>query len=87
MEREYWEEYTRAYEEMLEKTSHVHSPWFVVPSDHKWFRNLAISQIIVESLERLKLMRPEPTVDINEIRKKYHEDVLKEETPRHKGAA
>jgi PPK2 family polyphosphate:nucleotide phosphotransferase len=86
-ERDYWEEYTRAYEETLEKTSHGHSPWFVIPSNHKWFRNLAISQIIVESLEGLKLMRPEPTVDLKEIRKKYHEDVLKEERPGHKGAA
>ena len=57
-----------------------------IPSNHKWFRNLAISQIIVESLEGLKLKRPEPSVDLKEIRKKYHEDVLRE-GPQHKGAA
>jgi len=77
-EREFWGDYTSAYEEALEKTSHQHAPWFIIPSNHKWFRNLAISQIIVDSLESLKLQRPQPSVDLNEIREKYHKDVQKE---------
>ena len=47
----------------------------MIPSDHKWFRNLAISQIIVETMEKLGIKLPEPTVNIADIRKKYHEAV------------
>jgi hypothetical protein len=45
----------------------------VIPSDHKWFRNLAISQIIVETMDGLGIKVPEPTVNLAEIRRKYHE--------------
>jgi PPK2 family polyphosphate:nucleotide phosphotransferase len=86
-ERDFWNDYTLAYEEVLQETSRPYAPWFVIPSNHKWFRNLAISQIIVESLEKLKLQRPEPTVDLKEIREKYHGDVLKEEKRKDKRAA
>ena len=86
-ECDFWDDYTHAYEEMLEKTSQPSAPWFVIPSNHKWFRNLAISQIIVEIIEYLKLKRPEPTVDLKEIREKYHGDVLKEKKTEHKHAA
>jgi hypothetical protein len=44
----------------------------VIPSNHKWFRNLAISRIVAETLESLDMKFPEPTVDIDEIKKKYH---------------
>jgi PPK2 family polyphosphate:nucleotide phosphotransferase len=71
-EREYWDDYTRAFEEALSKCSTAHAPWFVIPADHKWFRNLAISQIVVEALESLKMEFPNPTVDIREVREKYH---------------
>jgi hypothetical protein len=50
----------------------------VIPSDHKWFRNLAISQIIVETMEKLGIELPEPTVNIADIRRKYHEAVEEE---------
>ncbi len=71
-EREYWGDYTSAYEDVLSKCSTAHAPWYVIPSDHKWFRNLAISQIIADKLEALRIQVPKPTVDIVEIRKKYH---------------
>jgi PPK2 family polyphosphate:nucleotide phosphotransferase len=60
-ERDFWDEYTTAYEKMLKKTSTTYAPWFIIPSNHKWFRNLAISQIIVSALEELKMKRPKPT--------------------------
>jgi PPK2 family polyphosphate:nucleotide phosphotransferase len=85
-ERDYWDDYTKAYEEMLQKTSTKDAPWFIIPSNHKWFRNLAISQIIVSTLENLKLKRPKPTVDLAQIRRKYHEAVL-EESAKKKSAA
>jgi polyphosphate kinase 2 (PPK2 family) len=71
-EREYWSDYEAAYEDVLNQCSTTSAPWFVIPSDHKWFRNLAISRIIVETMEGLDIQVPEPTVDIAEIRRKYH---------------
>ena len=71
-EREYWDDYTRAFEDALSKCSTTHAPWFVIPANHKWFRNLAVSQIVVETLESLKMAFPQPTVDIKEIKEKYH---------------
>jgi PPK2 family polyphosphate:nucleotide phosphotransferase len=71
-EREYWDEYTKAFEDALSECSTEHAPWHIIPANHKWFRNLAVSQIVVETLESLKMKYPKPTIDINEIREKYH---------------
>ncbi len=71
-EREYWNDYVSAYQDALSKCSTRESPWYVIPSDHKWFRNLAISQIIKAKLEALRIQVPTPTVNIADIRKKYH---------------
>jgi PPK2 family polyphosphate:nucleotide phosphotransferase len=59
-ERRYWDDYQAAYQDALEKTSKKHAPWFVVPANTKWFRNLAISQTIVETLDDLNLQYPRP---------------------------
>lgn len=72
-EREYWDDYIEAFEAMLRKTSTKHAPWYVIPANHKWFRNLAISQIITQTLEEMKMTLPKPSVDIADIRRKYHE--------------
>jgi PPK2 family polyphosphate:nucleotide phosphotransferase len=77
-ERDYWGEYMAAFEEMLRKTSTEHAPWFVIPSNHKWFRDLAISQIISRTLESLNMELPAPMVDMAEIRRKYHAAVAEE---------
>jgi polyphosphate kinase 2 (PPK2 family) len=71
-EREYWDDYVRAYEDMLERCSTDRVPWYVIPSNHKWFRNLAVSQIICEAMEGMKLQMPKPTVDLDQSRKAYH---------------
>lgn len=71
-EREYWEDYAHAFEDMLHKTSTSHAPWFVIPSDLKWFRDLAISQIITRTLEDLDMQLPDTAVDIARIRRQYH---------------
>lgn len=73
-ERQYWDQYIEAYEAVLQKCSPKHAPWFIIPSNHKWFRNLAVSEIIVKTLEDMKLKLPEPEVDLAEIRKEYHAD-------------
>jgi PPK2 family polyphosphate:nucleotide phosphotransferase len=71
-ERKFWGAYTRAYEEALSRCSTSHAPWFIIPSDHKWFRNLAIARIVVEYLEALDMKRPRPTVDLKRIGHEYH---------------
>ena len=71
-EREFWSEYMTAYEDALKECSTDHAPWFIIPSNHKWFRNLAVAEIIMEHLEALKMKFPEPTVDLNQIERKYH---------------
>ncbi len=77
-ERPFWDAYTAAFEDALSKCSTKHAPWFIIPSNHKWFRNLAISGIVSETLESLNMKFPEPAVDINEIKKKYHAIVEEE---------
>ncbi len=62
-ERPFWPQYMQAYQEILEHTSHKHAPWFVIPSDHKWYRNAAISAILVEAMRSLKLKYPKPAFD------------------------
>lgn len=71
-EREYWDDYVAAYEEALSQTSTDEAPWFVIPSNNKWFRDLAISQIICDTLDEMELSLPPTNVDLDEIRKKYH---------------
>ncbi len=74
-ERKYWADYESAYEDALGKCSTADAPWFVIPSNHKWFRNLAISEIIEETMKNLGIELPEATVNIDAIRRKYHEAV------------
>ena len=71
-ERSYWNDYQRAYEDALSHCSTEWAPWFVIPANHKWFRNLVISRIVVEYLESLDMQFPEPGVVIDEIRQKYY---------------
>ena len=66
-ERRYWPRYEQAYNEAISATSKKIAPWFVIPSDHKWYRNVAISQIIVDAMKSLKLKYPKPTMDPTEI--------------------
>ncbi len=72
-ERECWDDYVAAYEEALSRCSTKHAPWFIIPANHKWFRNLAIARIVVEHLESLKMQYPKPTVDLKCIRREYHD--------------
>jgi PPK2 family polyphosphate:nucleotide phosphotransferase len=71
-ERTYWDDYTAAYEDALSRCSTEHAPWFIIPGDHKWFRNLAVARIVVEHLEGLKMKFPPPGASIEHIRKEYH---------------
>jgi PPK2 family polyphosphate:nucleotide phosphotransferase len=77
-ERDLWDDYIKAFEAAIEHCSTEYAPWFVIPSNHKWFRNLAVSQIIADTLGKMDLKMPKPTVDIEMIRKKYHTEVVAE---------
>lgn len=61
-ERQFWSEYMDAYEDVFSRCTTTHAPWFIIPSDHKWFRNLAISSIIVETLESMDMQFPRPAI-------------------------
>lgn len=77
-ERAFWDQYAEAYEDMLAKCSTKHAPWYVIPSNHKWFRNLAVSKIIEETLDEMNLKLPAPTVNLDQIRHDYHHAVKEE---------
>jgi len=69
-ERDYWDDYIRAYEDALTRCSTPWAPWYVIPANKKWYRNLAVSQIIVETLEELNMKFPPPSLDISKVRLK-----------------
>lgn len=60
-ERQFWPKYIEAYEEILRHTSRKHAPWFIIPADSKWYRNVAISAILVDAMRGLKLKYPAAT--------------------------
>jgi PPK2 family polyphosphate:nucleotide phosphotransferase len=57
-EREYWDDYQHAYEQMIQNTSSKHAPWFVVPADNKWYTRLVVAAAIVDALDDLNLEYP-----------------------------
>lgn len=57
-ERGYWDEYMKAYEEMIRNTSTPEAPWHVIPADNKWFSRLAVAGTMVEAMDRLNLAYP-----------------------------
>ncbi len=71
-ERTLWPQYQQAYADALSRTSTPHAPWFVIPANHKWFRNLAVASILVDFLKSLEMAFPAPTADLEEVRRRYH---------------
>ncbi len=57
-EREHWDEYMAAYQDMIRETATQHAPWFVVPADNKWFTRLVVSAAVVDALEKMDLEFP-----------------------------
>jgi PPK2 family polyphosphate:nucleotide phosphotransferase len=58
LERQHWNEYMGAYEEMIRNTSTDRAPWYVVPADHKWFTRVVVAEALVQALDRLDLSFP-----------------------------
>jgi PPK2 family polyphosphate:nucleotide phosphotransferase len=69
-ERALWDDYRAAYEEAIERTTTDAAPWYVIPANHKWFRNWAVSRLVVDALERLDPRFPaaEPGIEDIDIR-------------------
>ena len=67
-ERKFWNDYQRAYEDALIRCSTKSAPWFIIPADKKWYRNLAVSKIMVEALESMKMKFPKPTFDPSKLK-------------------
>jgi polyphosphate kinase 2 (PPK2 family) len=78
-EREYWPAYIAAFEDAIRETTTTHAPWYVIPSNHKWFRDLAISSILIDTLNEMNLQIPKPSVDLKAIRLRYHSAKIEQE--------
>lgn len=77
-ERQHWDAYRESYELVLKKTSTPEPPWYIIPADHKWYRNYAVACIVLETLEAMAPQVPEPSVDLNQVREEFHNAVLQE---------
>jgi PPK2 family polyphosphate:nucleotide phosphotransferase len=71
-ERELWPQYVEAYEDAVALTSTKRAPWYIIPANHKWFRNLAVSQIVADTMDEMGLKLPPTRVNIADISRKYH---------------
>jgi PPK2 family polyphosphate:nucleotide phosphotransferase len=67
-ERKFWDQYVEAYEEALSKCSTAVAPWYIIPANHKWFRNLAISKIVAQTLEDFRMKYPKPAFDLSQYK-------------------
>jgi PPK2 family polyphosphate:nucleotide phosphotransferase len=68
-ERQHWGKYMIAYEQMLKHTSTEYAPWYVIPSDKKWFSRLMVSRILVHTLERMNLSYPQVSNEMKQLLK------------------
>ncbi len=66
-ERTRWKDYQAAYEEALSRCSTRHAPWYVIPAEHRWYRNLLVARVLVDTLESLDMHFPKPTFNPGEI--------------------
>lgn len=66
-ERSYWDDYMQAYEAVIQKCSTDWAPWYIIPANKKWYRNIVITERIVETLENLDMKHPKPKTDISKL--------------------
>jgi PPK2 family polyphosphate:nucleotide phosphotransferase len=66
-ERKFWNNYTVAYQDIINRCSNLWAPWYIIPANRKWFRNLVIALIIVDTLERMKPKFPKPTINLSKM--------------------
>ena len=66
-ERKRWKDYIAAFEDALSETSTDHAPWYVIPADRKWYRNLVIANILVDVLEGLDMQWPPEEEGLDDV--------------------
>jgi PPK2 family polyphosphate:nucleotide phosphotransferase len=66
-ERKLWPDYLKAYEDVLTQTSTDWAPWYIVPANRKWYRNMVVATVIVQTLESLQMRYPEPAEDLDKV--------------------
>jgi PPK2 family polyphosphate:nucleotide phosphotransferase len=66
-DRKLWDSYQTAYQDMIRETSTDHAPWYVVPANRKWYRNLVVSSILIDTLETMRLRIPEPEPGLEDL--------------------
>lgn len=66
-DRARWDDFMNAYEDLIEKTSKKHAPWYVIPSDKKWYRNICVAKLFADTLDDLDLRFPKPDFDPSSI--------------------
>ena len=69
-ERQHWPAYQEAYQAVLDRTSTDYAPWYVVPSDKRWYSRLAITELLIEALKRFNLSWPPADFDIEAEKKR-----------------
>lgn len=74
-ERADWDDYRVAFEEALTRCSTEAAPWFVIPADKKWYRNVVVARIVREQMEAMNIKLPKPSVDLEDIRRRYLTEV------------
>ncbi len=79
-ERQFWDDYLATYEDMIQGTATEMAPWYIVPADRKWFSRLLISEVLVETLQKLPLAYPEVTEEARNNMAAYRKLLLDEET-------
>jgi PPK2 family polyphosphate:nucleotide phosphotransferase len=66
-ERKFWKNYTVAYQDIINRCSNLWAPWYIIPANKKWFRNLVVALIIIDTLERMKPKFPKPTINLSKM--------------------
>lgn len=67
-ERQYWDDYLKAYEDVFRHCSKKRAPWYIIPANKKWYRNVAISEILIKTLDGLKMEYPKPKFDVTKVK-------------------
>lgn len=76
-ERKYWHDYQDAFEDVFQKCSSTHAPWYIIPANTKWYRDLIVAKVINEKLRSMNFQTPTANVDLEEIRRLYHQAAIK----------
>jgi PPK2 family polyphosphate:nucleotide phosphotransferase len=66
-DRKFWNSYTVAYQDIINRCSNLWAPWCIIPANKKWFRNLVVALIIIDTLERMKPKFPKPTINLSKM--------------------